>query len=165
MALRWPDVERRFGAAHNYWLGTASPDGAPHTAPVWGLWHGGGFVFSTDPRSRKGRNLLANPRATAHVDGADDVLLVEGDVQILVHGRFPVPVPAELAEIDRAYAAKYTWDGSPVLLSEFPSEHMFVARLTPEVAHAWTERDFLTSRSRWERRAGVMTATPARGPG
>ena len=36
--LPWSFVIDRMNAARNYWIATATPDGRPHVAPVWGLW-------------------------------------------------------------------------------------------------------------------------------
>jgi PPOX class probable F420-dependent enzyme len=104
---------------------TTKPDGAPHAMPVWGLWVDGAFVFSTSPKSRKGRNLARDPRAVVHIERDDDVVILEGDV--------------EEAELDDgtadAYEAKYDHRPDP----RSADEGWY--RLRPRVAHAW-DRDF-----------------------
>ena len=42
-------------------LATASPQGAPHVAPVWFVVDGDDLVFTTSRDSIKGRHLRANP--------------------------------------------------------------------------------------------------------
>jgi PPOX class probable F420-dependent enzyme len=71
-------------------LATVLPDGAPHAVPVWIGIEGDRIAFLTDPRSRKARNLGADPRvaisiverdrptAMAHVRGRV-VEVLEGD--------------------------------------------------------------------------------------
>lgn len=63
---RWLEEARRaeVGEPNIMTLATASPDGEPSARLVLlkGADHRG-FVFFTDDRSRKGRDLLANPRA------------------------------------------------------------------------------------------------------
>ncbi len=59
--LPWSHVSERMSAARNYWIGTTRPDGRPHATPVWGVWVDETFYFGTGERSRKGRNLAADP--------------------------------------------------------------------------------------------------------
>ena len=43
---------------------TTCPDGRPHCVPVWGVWPiDNAFYFSSGAKSRKARNLAANPNA------------------------------------------------------------------------------------------------------
>ena len=65
--LPWSWAEEQLRAARNYWVCSTRPDGRPHAMPVWGLWLDGAVLFSTDPSSRKGRNLTANPAAVVHL--------------------------------------------------------------------------------------------------
>ncbi|RPF19981.1 PPOX class F420-dependent oxidoreductase [Myceligenerans xiligouense] len=43
-------------------LATLSPDGSPHSVPLWVDWEGDRLLFLTGPDSRKARNLAADPR-------------------------------------------------------------------------------------------------------
>ena len=45
--LPWAWAVERLERAHNYWVATTGPDGAPHLAAVWGCWRDGTFAFST----------------------------------------------------------------------------------------------------------------------
>ena len=121
--LSWSWADERLQASRNYWVATTKPDGAPHTMPVWGLWIEGALVFSTSPKSRKGRNLAHDSRVVMHVDSGDDVVILEGEVeQIALDER-----------IAGAYAAKYDYrpeQGSP-------DEGWY--RLRPRIAYAWDE--------------------------
>ncbi|MEN3308582.1 MAG: hypothetical protein V7603_4784 [Micromonosporaceae bacterium] len=53
---------------HTGKLATASPEGAPHVAPVWFLVDGDDLVFTTGRDTVKGRHLRANPRAALSAD-------------------------------------------------------------------------------------------------
>ena len=134
--LAWGDVEQRLSAARNYWVATTRPDGRPHVMPVWGLWIDGAFHFSTDPRSRKGMNLAANPNAVVHLESGDDVVVVEGTVAPVMDGDF-------LGRFVEAYDAKYGFRPDPA----DPGGAFY--RLHARVALAWREQDFPTSASRW----------------
>ena len=45
-------------------LGTAGPDGRPHSAGVGALWHDGDLYVVSGPGTRKSRNLAATPACT-----------------------------------------------------------------------------------------------------
>ena len=97
--LAWAWVEERLGSAHNYWLATVEPDGRPYVRPVWCVWGGGVLVFTASPKSRKVRNLLANPRVSVQLELVREVVVVDGDA-----GPYE---PSE--ELLAAYEAKYNW--------------------------------------------------------
>lgn len=65
-ALTWPEVSSRLAAARNYWLGTTTPSGAPHAAPVWGAATGGTLGRCSERSTVKARNIAADP-AVGHV--------------------------------------------------------------------------------------------------
>ncbi|MEX2161191.1 MAG: pyridoxamine 5'-phosphate oxidase family protein [Anaerolineales bacterium] len=131
--LPWSFVEERMAKAHNYWIGTVTPDGRPHAAPVWGLWHDGAFYFSTGSNSRKGRNLAARPLVSVHSESGDEAVMFEGQVE-------NVSDKALLKALDKAYKEKY---GLPM---QGPG---IIFRLKPDRAFAWREKDFPESATRW----------------
>ena len=136
--IGWPEVEGRLAGARNDWLATASPQGRPHVALLWGLWHGGAFIFGTDPASRKGRNLAANPAVIVRLESGDEVVIVEGRARRLdAEALEPGP--------DEAYQLKY---GVP--LAGNP-----VYRVEPTRAFAWAEADFPESATRWRFEAAL----------
>jgi hypothetical protein len=57
-------------------LGTASPEGVPHAARVGAIWFDGDLYFTSNPNTRKSRELAANPACTLSVslEGVDVVL-------------------------------------------------------------------------------------------
>ena len=62
------------GAA--FFLGTVGPDATPHAAGIGAVWADGTLWFVTGPRTRKARNLAANPACTisCQLPGIDVVL-------------------------------------------------------------------------------------------
>jgi PPOX class probable F420-dependent enzyme len=84
--LPWAEAERRLTVAHDYWCATVRPDGAPHVMPVWGVWLDGQLWFSSSLRSRKARNLAADPRCTLTTDDALNPVVVEGVAERVTDG-------------------------------------------------------------------------------
>jgi hypothetical protein len=128
--LAWAEVERQLEQAHNYWVCTTRLDGRPHAIPVWGLWYAGRFYFGSDPESRKGRNLAANPAIVVHLESGDDTVIVEGEASRIVD--------EELRErLIPAYAAKYD--------VEAPVDYV----VSPRAILAWQERDYPNTATRF----------------
>jgi nitroimidazol reductase NimA-like FMN-containing flavoprotein (pyridoxamine 5'-phosphate oxidase superfamily) len=129
----WSRASEVFGAARNYWIGTAGPDGRPHAAPVWGVWADGLFYFSTGKESRKARNLARNPAVAVHVEGAGgEVVIVEGVAE-------EVSDASVLAPIWAAYKAKYDW----------PVESLPFFVVHPRIAFSFKE-ELGDTATRWE---------------
>jgi hypothetical protein len=76
--LPWEWARERLERSQNYWVATAGPDGTPHLAAVWGVWHDDSFWFSTGGRSRKARNLARQPRCSIAPESAAESVVVEG---------------------------------------------------------------------------------------
>ncbi len=89
-------------------------------------------MFSTSPKSRKGRNLARDPRAVIHVESGDEVVVLEGEVE-------EIELDERLAGL---YAAKY--DYRP----EAGSADEAWYRLRPRAAYAWAD-DFPRSVTRF----------------
>ena len=99
--LPWTWAEERLLASRNYWVTTASPDGRPHSMPVWGVWlpQSERFWFSCAPESRKARNIRGNPQVVIAPTDTVEVVSLEGQA-----------VEAEPSGLDErvdAYFAKY----------------------------------------------------------
>ena len=145
--LPWSWAEQRLTDARTYWVVTASPEGAPHAAPVWGLWADAAVWFSTDPESTKGRNLARGGPVVVHLDSGDDAIIVHGRVEAFAFTDLDATLAARL---DDAYAAKYAdpATGRPVRLSEAPAGSL-IYRVAPRRILGWRERDFPRSRTAW----------------
>ena len=87
--LDWAHVDARLRAAPAYWLATAGPDGLPRVRPLDGLWHGGVLYVGGSPETRWARDLRTNARVTVHLDGTTDVVILEGEAELLEHGVGP----------------------------------------------------------------------------
>ena len=74
----WHWAVERLDKSHNYWLATSRPEGHPHLMVVWGIWWQDAFWFSTGPRTRKARNLAANPHCAIGTEAADEAVIIEG---------------------------------------------------------------------------------------
>jgi hypothetical protein len=70
-----------FGMDTTFVLGTVRPDGRPHAAMFGAAFHDGDLYFQTGPKTRKARNVAANPACTiaASLPGMD--LVFEGEAQ------------------------------------------------------------------------------------
>jgi PPOX class probable F420-dependent enzyme len=140
--LPWSHVDERMARARNYWVATTRPNGRPHCAPVWGAWVDGTFYFGSGPRSRKARNLSANPNVVVHLESGDDVVILEGTAEEVAD-----PDPSLFTRIADAYAAKYL---DPETAEEFrPSSAEGMYAVRPHLAFAWLERDFPSTATRW----------------
>ena len=120
--VEWSWVEERFRAEQNYWVATASPDGAPMARPVWGVYVDGAVCFGGGPRTRWSRNVEANPRVSLHLESGAEVVIAEGAVDRIEDRKDP-----RLDAIDDVYEVKYEMrHGPPIWV------------LRPDVVLAWT---------------------------
>jgi len=46
--------------------------------PVWGIWWQEAFWFSTGPRTRKAKNITADPHVVIGTEKADEAVILEG---------------------------------------------------------------------------------------
>jgi general stress protein 26 len=81
--LPWSWAEERLINSPNYWMVTVWPDGRPHAMPVWGVWDGESFWFSSSRRSRKATNIAGDPRCVVTIENAVDPVVVEGTAEIV----------------------------------------------------------------------------------
>lgn len=135
--LPWSWAEQRLTASHDYWVATLHADGRPHVMPVWGVWDGEAFWFSSSPGSRKARNLRRDPRATVTTDNPDEPVVVEGTVERVGDEASTVAFAGLLnAKYDTAYEVDF-----------FVANAIF--RLRPTWAFGLLEADFTGSPTRW----------------
>ncbi|WP_042366773.1 pyridoxamine 5'-phosphate oxidase family protein [Streptacidiphilus neutrinimicus] len=141
IGISWAEMRVRLVGARSYWVSTASPAAVPHAMPVWGVWLGERFWFSTGSGTAKARNLASNPRVSVHLESAAEVVSVSGVAEA-------VPEAARPPEVDAAYAAKYalprTGEPATIVVGGSP-----VFAVTPRRAHGWFEGAFAESMTRW----------------
>lgn len=104
--LPWSWAVERLQTPRNYWLSTTRPDGRPHVMPIWCVWVNNAFYFSTGARSRKARNLAANPLCVISVEHSEGSVMVEGTAEITATESVP-------QEAFTAYKIKYDWELDP----------------------------------------------------
>ncbi len=133
--LPWKWATDRLKRSRQYWIATTRPDGAPHLMIIWGVWLDDRFWFSTGARSRKARNLAANPKCSIGTDDAAEAVILEGTAEV---------IDAQGAECERfakAYEKKYAWDlrgmGQPVY------------RFRPSLGFGLYEKKFEQTATRW----------------
>jgi hypothetical protein len=79
-AIPWSRARDALAASHGpedaFFLGTVRPDATPHAAGIGAVWADDTMWFVTGPRTRKARNLAANPACTisCRLTGMDVVL-------------------------------------------------------------------------------------------
>ena len=135
--LVWSHAEKRLERARNYWIATTRPDGTPHAVPVSAVWVEGSLYFGTSRSSVKGRNLAHSSGLVVHLESADDVVILEDEVE-------QVRDRASFDAIDVAYRTKY---GMGVAEAGEEGAVWYVVR--PKKAHAWPENDFPNTATRW----------------
>jgi hypothetical protein len=107
---------------------------------VWGIWWDNAFWFSTGPRTRKAKNIDAEPRCVLGTEKADEAIIVEGSAEeIKDHAVWKQMAPL--------YDAKYGGDLLPLLEASGGS----IFRVQPQVAFGQDEHaaNFVESATRW----------------
>ena len=136
--LPWKWAEERLKKSHNYWLITVRPDHAPHAMPVWGVWHGGRFYFSTGLESRKARNLARNRRCVVCTERASEAVILEGSARRVTGAS----LKKLLRDAGPAYTRKYPpWKLDPSLGGIF--------EFVPATGFGMWEKNFVEAVTRW----------------
>ncbi len=60
------------------WLTTINADGSPHTTAVGAIWVDGAFWFQTGAGTRKGRNVVTDPRCSLALSVRDADVVIAG---------------------------------------------------------------------------------------
>lgn len=140
--LTWTEVAERLAGARTYWLGTTTPSGAPHAAPVWGAVTGQTLYLYSERSTVKARNLAADPRMVVHLESGEDVLIVRGTAE---DAGPPSAVPAVVA----ALVAKYAGPADRPYLPDADPDFDVVYAVRPQSAMAWRLDDYDASQRRW----------------
>ncbi|OIJ90607.1 hypothetical protein BIV25_31865 [Streptomyces sp. MUSC 14] len=141
--MPWSWAAKLLATAPTYWLATASPDGVPHSRPLWGVWRQNEFWFSSQNRS--GGFLGANPRASVSLQAGEDVVMVEGSCARVI-GVDGINVLVEGVRV------KYNWEtsaGEDRIHTPF-GQSAPVFRLTPERVYGWPGVIGWESATRWD---------------
>jgi nitroimidazol reductase NimA-like FMN-containing flavoprotein (pyridoxamine 5'-phosphate oxidase superfamily) len=108
-------------------LGTVSPDGEPHVAPLWFVWDDGTMYFNSLKRSRRGRDLKHGSRVSACLDAGHEYGELHGAV---LYGTLE-PVP-DTSRVRKLFGEKY-WNGMDI--PEVKSHTWFALR--PDRVVSW----------------------------
>ena len=128
--IEWGHVEDRLTADRVYWIATVGPGGRPRVRPIDGVYVDGAIYVGGSPKTRWVRELAANPHVSVHLDGLGEVVIVEGEAEVLTG------VDDELAgRLAEASNAKYPEYG---MTPGFYSANGAIA-ITPRKVIAWTE--------------------------
>jgi PPOX class probable F420-dependent enzyme len=140
--LSWPEVSSRLAAARNYWLGSTTPSGSPHAAPVWGVVTGETLYLYSERGTVKARNIAADPRVVVHLESGDDVVIVRGVAE-------DVGAPSQVPSVVAALAAKYTRPEDRQYLPDADPDFDVVYAIRPRSAMMWRLADYAASQRRW----------------
>jgi pyridoxamine 5'-phosphate oxidase-like protein len=149
--LPWSWAEERLAGSRNYWAVTVWPDGRPHAMPVWGVWDGAAFWFSSSARARKARNVVANPRCVTTTEDAANPVVVEGLAAVTKD-------PGEIARFLALLNAKYLTDYGIDFLD--PDVNATIG-VRPTWAFGLSEDDFTGSPTRWSFAEGASPSDAA----
>jgi PPOX class probable F420-dependent enzyme len=98
--IPWNKVDLPLRALRSIWISTTRPDGRPHAVPVWFIWDGKSLYFITSRQLQKAKNLAHQSWIVVHAGDGDDVIILEGAVEIVIDQQ-------ELKRVDTAYREKY----------------------------------------------------------
>jgi nitroimidazol reductase NimA-like FMN-containing flavoprotein (pyridoxamine 5'-phosphate oxidase superfamily) len=122
-------------------LGTVSPDGDPHVAPLWYVWHDGTMYLNSLKRSRRGRDLAHGSRVSACVDAGHEYGELHGAI---LYGTLAPLTDAGLgARVRKMFGEKY-WNG--IDIPEVKSHTWFVLR--PDEIVSWDFKKIPAGRDR-----------------
>lgn len=138
--IPWSKIDNWLRAFRSIWVSTTRPDGRPHAVPVWYTWDGNHVFFISARHLQKSRNLASQPWIVVHAGDGDDVIILEGQAEI-VTDRF------ELERVDAAYRAKYVDPGSGAQATIFEPE-ADLYRVDVERIMAW-EYGTVANRTDW----------------
>jgi hypothetical protein len=101
-ALEWSRAEAAMAQGPSpdvtYFLGTCRPEGTAHAAGIGAQWMDGDLYFTSNPDTRKSRDLAVNPLCTISVRLPGIDLVLTGSAQ-------PMTEPATLERIAAGYRA------------------------------------------------------------
>jgi nitroimidazol reductase NimA-like FMN-containing flavoprotein (pyridoxamine 5'-phosphate oxidase superfamily) len=103
--IPWTTIDAELRATRSIWLSTTRPDGRPHAIPLWFWWDGRDVYFIAGRATQKAKNLAHRPYAVVHAGDGDDVVILEGPVEVVRDRR-------RLDLVDAGYRGKYVDPGS-----------------------------------------------------
>jgi hypothetical protein len=118
----------------NVWIATASAGGQPHLVPLSLAWDGRCILVATPSVTPTARNAAATGVCKASLDSADDVVLIDADVEV-------VDFAGADPETAERYVERVGW--SP---ADEPGEWSLLI-LEPRTIRAWSGVDEIAGRT------------------
>jgi hypothetical protein len=81
--VAWSHVEDRLTRDRVYWIATVGEGGRPRVRPIDGLYVDGVIYVGGSPETRWVREVASNSHVSVHLDDVDDVVIVEGEAEVL----------------------------------------------------------------------------------
>jgi hypothetical protein len=108
---------------------------------VWGIWWQDAFWFSTGPRTRKSKNIAADPHVVIGTEKADEAVILEGTAE-------EIKDRSAWKELAQIYNSKYGGDVEPLLMASAGC----VFRVKPQMAFGQDEHaeNFTDAATRWQ---------------
>jgi nitroimidazol reductase NimA-like FMN-containing flavoprotein (pyridoxamine 5'-phosphate oxidase superfamily) len=136
--LPWSYVSQRMAEALHYWVGTVDENGRPHATPVDGIWLDDRLYFGGSTKTRRHRNLMANPAVCIHLESGTEVVILHGEAR-----EFHAPNHEFAVLLAEASKKKYGYAPPPEMYET--AEGVF--RFHPQMALAW--KQFPKDATRW----------------
>jgi F420H(2)-dependent biliverdin reductase len=118
-----PEEVVRLETQQVIWFTSVRPDGRPHLAPVWFVWHSARIYIGTDPKSVKSNNIQLNSHVVLALEDGAHPVICEGTAKVIT-----APL---LEDLLAAFYQKYEWD----LTKEM--QYNLVVEVTPEKWLVW----------------------------
>ena len=138
--IPWIKIDRSLHAFRSIWVSTTRPNGRPHAVPVWYTWDGRNLYFISARTLQKSRNLARQPWIVVHAGDGDDVIILEGFVEIVTNQE-------ERESVDAAYRANYVDPGSGAQATIFERD-VDLYRVNVKHVMAW-EYGTVANRTDW----------------
>ena len=81
--VEWSRVEDRLMRERVFWVATVGPSGRPRVRPIDAVYLEGVIYVGGSPATRWVQEVGMNPHVSVHLDDVNDVLVVEGDAEVL----------------------------------------------------------------------------------
>jgi nitroimidazol reductase NimA-like FMN-containing flavoprotein (pyridoxamine 5'-phosphate oxidase superfamily) len=128
--VEWAHIEERLAGDRVYWIATVGGGGRPRVRPIDGLYVDGVVYVGGSPETRWVQEIGVNPHVSIHLDGLDEVIVVEGEAEIL--RGIEADLAGRLAAASNAKFPEYRMTGA------FYSTNGAIA-IRPRKVIAWTD--------------------------
>lgn len=136
----------KFAAAEAIWYASVRPDGRPHLAPIWHVWHADAAWVVTQRSTVRAVNLFGtagkpgNPYVSLSLADPMNALILEG---------VAAEAPGAVELIRPAFQSKYDWNIAT------DADYQCIIRVAPTKLLAWGNH----GEGRWRFGAGGWEAT------